>query len=137
MSADSWYADALNLRAQGDFCANRGDWRGAYRSYGSAAEYLIKAIYLRNHQLKAMPKRLRTAASHQLDYMANEAGLQQEITKLKGSRRTNWLVVRDWDQAKRYPDESFPAIEGKNFKTALFNPTNGIWEWLLHLYLSS
>lgn len=137
MTADRWASDAHNLVAQGDFCASRQDWRGAYRSYGQAAEHLLKAIYLRNHQLSDMPPEMRTAASHDLQWLASRAGLSQDIAKLSRHQRVNWLVVRDWDQAKRYPNEPFPAKEGKDLKLALFNPKNGIWPWLLNLYQSN
>lgn len=125
------------MRTQGDFCADRGDWRGAYRAYGQAAEHLLKAIYLRNTQRKDMPPEMRTAASHDLTFVARAAGIEQEILKLTGAKRKFWLTVRDWDQGKRYPNEAFPAQEGKDFKVALFNVSNGIWEWLSNLYLSN
>lgn len=80
---------------------------------------------------------MRTAASHDLQWLASRAGLSQDIAKLSRHQRVNWLVVRDWDQAKRYPNEPFPAKEGKDLKLALFNPTNGIWPWLLNLYQSN
>lgn len=84
-----------------------------------------------------MPKSMRTAASHDLQWLAAQAGISQEIAKLIGPRRINWLVVRDWDQGKRYPNDPFPAKEGRDLKLALFNPKNGIWQWLLNLYQSS
>jgi hypothetical protein len=137
MSDALWYADALKLKATGDFCAGQNDWRGAYRNYGSAVEYLLKAIYLRNTQQKAMPRHLQTAASHDLSFMAGHAGLAQAIKSLTGARQGYWLTVRDWDQGRRYPNEPFPAKDGKDLKLALFNPTNGVWSWLLNVYLTN
>lgn len=102
-----------------------------------ATEHLLKAIYLRNHQIKIMPEDLRKASSHDLAFMADKAGLKQELLKLTRAQRANWLTVRDWDQGKRYPNEPFPSIEGRDFKTALFNPSNGIWQWLQNLYLTN
>lgn len=134
MSADRWLSDALNLKASGDFCAKRQDWRGAYRAYGQATEHLLKAIYLRNHQAKQLPPQMRTAAAHDLQWVASQAGISRDIDALTGKSSVNWRVVRDWDHAKRYPNEPFPAIEGKDLKQALFNPMNGIWPWLLNLY---
>ena len=134
MSAERWFADALNLHAAGDFCAKRGDWRGAYRNYGTATEFLLKAMYLRNTQRKEMPPEMQTAKSHDLTFLAGAAGLNQAVSALRGARRRYWLTVRDWDQGKRYPNEPFPAQDGKDLKIALFNPNNGIWSWLLNLY---
>lgn len=99
-----------------------------------ATEHLLKAIYLRNTQQKEMPVFLRTAASHDLGHMATKAGLDQIIKALTGTRRAYWLTVRDWDQGRRYPNEPFPSRDGKNLKLALFNPTNGVWPWLLNVY---
>lgn len=130
-------AEALQLKTTGDFCANRADWRGAYRNYGSAVEYVLKAIYLRNSQQKDMPASMRTVASHDLAFMAAKAGLAQEIERMLVAERLNWLTVRDWDQGKRYPNTPFPAKEGKDLKVALFNPSNGIWQWLLTHYHSN
>jgi len=59
--------------------------------------------------------------------------LKPKATSAAG-RMVNWLVVRDWDQGRRYPNKPFPAKEGKDLKMALFNPNNGIWSWLLNLY---
>ena len=81
-----------------------------------------------------MPANMRTAASHDLSWIADQAGLAQDIASLTGQQRINWLVVRDWDQGRRYPNKPFPAKEGKDLKMALFNPNNGIWSWLLNLY---
>lgn len=131
MTEARWRADAINLMAQADFCAARSDWRGAYRAYGMATEHLLKAIYLRNTQQTVMPPHMRTAASHDLTYVAMQAGLGQAISALTGSLRTNWLTARDYDQARRYPNEAFPAQDGKDIKIALCNPTNGVWQWLL------
>ena len=134
MSADRWFADAQNLKAQGDFCSGRHDWRGAYRAYGMAAEHLLKAIYLRNTQRTEMPPGMRTAASHDLSFLAGAAGISDDIRSLTKDRRRYWLAVRDWDQARRYPNDPFPASEGKDFKIAFLNPSNGIWPWLLNIY---
>ena len=81
-----------------------------------------------------MPSTMKTAASHDLGYIAIEAGLSQAIRGLKGAKRRYWLTVRDWDQGKRYPNEAFPSQEGKDLKVALFNVSNGIWPWLLNHY---
>lgn len=137
MSADRWYSDACNLLETGKFCAKRQDWRGAYRNLGMATEHLLKALYLRNHQLRELPADLRSAKSHDLIWLAEKAGIGQDILSLQGAKRTNWLTVRDWDQGKRYPNEPFPAIEGKDLKLALLHPTNGIWQWLSNLYLTN
>lgn len=134
MSADRWFSEADNLRAQGDFCAQRGDWRGAYRCYGTAAEFLLKAIYLKNTQRRTMPPEMQAAKSHDLTFVANAAGLGQAVRALTGPQRRYWLTVRDWDQSRRYPNEPFPARDGKDLKVALFNPNNGIWSWLLNHY---
>jgi len=99
-----------------------------------ATEHLIKAIYLRNTQRTEMPPTMRTAASHDLAFIAAEAGLSQEIAVLKGVKRRYWLTVRDWDQGKRYPNDPFPSREGKDLKIALFNVSNGIWPWLSNHY---
>ena len=98
-----------------------------------ATEHLLKSIYLRNNQCAEMPPHMRTAASHDLTFLVREAGLMQEVQALMGARRSYWLTVRDYDQGKRYPNGPFPSEEGKALKRALFNPTNGIWQWLLSL----
>jgi hypothetical protein len=131
---DRWYAAALSEKRQGDTCASIGDWRGAYARYGTAAEFLLKAIYLRNTQQDQMPQSHQSAKSHDLTWMAEEAGLAQEVMKLKGLRRSYWLTVRDWDQGRRYPNTPFPAGDGKALKLALCNPTYGVWPWLLSVY---
>ena len=100
MSADLWFAEAQNLMAQGDFCSRRNDWRGAYRCYGTATEFMLKALYLRNTQRTAMPPNMQSARSHDLSFMAEAAGLGDEIRAFTGPRRRYWLTVRDWDQAK-------------------------------------
>lgn len=133
-ASDRWYQSALSEKSQGDFCANRSDWRGAYARYGTAVEYLIKAIYLRNHQRIEFSGDMKSAASHDLGWIADKAGLGGEIGSFTGSQRSFWLVVRDWDQTRRYPTEPFPAKEGRDFKIALLHPTYGIWQWLLSNY---
>jgi hypothetical protein len=133
VTAARWHADAINLKKQGEWCASQGDWRGAYRSFGMATEHLLKSIYLRNNQCADMPPHMRTAASHDLTYVAEQAGLAQAIGRLQGTQRSYWLTVRDYNQGKRYPNAAFPSQEGKDLKRALFNPTNGIWQWLLSL----
>ncbi len=133
-ASDRWYGAALSEMAQGKFCANSSDWRGAYARYGTAVEYLIKAIYLRNHQRNDFPPDMKSAGSHDLGLIADKASLGGQIGLFTGSQRSYWLVVRDWDQTRRYPTEPFPAKEGKDLKIALLHPTNGIWQWLLSIY---
>jgi hypothetical protein len=132
--SDLWYNAALSEKRQGDGCAAIGDWRGAYARYGTAAEFLLKAIYLRNCQVRELPPALRTAQSHDLTWLATQAGIMQQIRSLTGARRASWLVVRDWDQGRRYPNEPFPARDGKELKRALFNPSDGVWAWLMNIY---
>ena len=134
MSADLWFADAQNLMVQGNSCSRRNDWRGAYRCYGMATEFMLKALYLRNTQRTTMPEEMQSARSHDLSFMAGAAGLHDEIRALTGARRRYWLTVRDWDQGRRYPNEPFPARDGKDLKLALSNPSHGVWPWLLNLY---
>lgn len=134
MSADNWFAEAERFIIRGDVCARKNDWRGAYGCYGSAVEYALKALYLRNTQQKAMPMEMRSAATHDLTFMARKAGLEYEISRMPKYLKRNWAVVRDWDQGRRYPNEPFPAQDGKDLKVALLNPTNGVWRWLRNLY---
>ncbi|WP_188819564.1 hypothetical protein [Novosphingobium indicum] len=131
-AANRWFDDACKLKEVGDFCALRNDWRGAYRSYGSSVEYMLKALYLRNTQQRSMPSHMRTAASHDLNFVAQQAGLGQALGNLKGAQLFNWLTVRDWDQGRRYPNQAFPVKEGKDFRLALLQPELGIWQWLLN-----
>lgn len=133
MSYDTWFAEAEKCIKRGDNCATQSDWRGAYGSYGQAVEFALKAIYLRNHQTKEMPAYLRSAASHDLSYMATQAGLDQEIQALPKHLRRNWVVVRDWDQQRRYPNEPFPARDGKDLRKALLDKPNGVWLWLRNI----
>jgi hypothetical protein len=133
MSYDTWFAEAEKCIKRGDYCASQSDWRGAYGSYGTAVEFALKAIYLRNHQIKEMPAHLHTAASHDLSYMATLAGLDQAIQTLPKHLRRNWAVVRDWDQRRRYPNEPFPARDGKDLRKALLDKPNGVWQWLRNI----
>ncbi len=132
-----WYGDACKLMETAEYCASRGDWRGAYRNHGQAVEFLLKAIYLRNHQMRDMPAHLRTASSHDLKSLAASAGINQQIVMLRGVLRANWLTVRDWDHGRRYPNEPFPSKDGKELRRALCNPSNGVWQWLLSIYLTN
>lgn len=131
MSADRWLTSAQNQLATAEFCYKKGDWRGAYGAYGTATEYLLKSIYLRNLQVKVLPNDLKTATSHDLNYVATRAGLTLVIGGLSKTLRVNWLVVRDWDQTWRYPNGPFPAREARELRKALLSPSNGVWQWLL------
>jgi hypothetical protein len=136
-ASDLWYSAALSELRQGEACAAKSDWRGAYARYGTAVEFLLKAIYLRNTQQSQMPASHQTARSHNLAWMAKEAGIESDIGQLKGVQRAYWLTVRDWDQGRRYPNLPFPAADGRALKLALCNPTHGVWTWLLSLYQAS
>jgi hypothetical protein len=136
-ASDRWYDAALKEMMTGDFCWSRGDWRGAYARYGTATEFMLKAIYLRNHQRHDLPSHMRTAASHDIGWLADQAGIGSQVGLFTGSKRAGWLTVRDWDQHRRYPNEPFPVTEARDLKTALLNPTHGIWQWLLSIYLTN
>lgn len=137
LTSDAWFAEAERLLERGEWCAKRGDWRGAYTNHGMAVEYAIKAIYLRNRQLKQMPAHLRSAASHDIEFMAKQAGLGSEIARMSKHLRRNWLTVRDWDQERRYPNEPFPARDGKDLRIALLGNSSGVWQWLRNIYLTN
>lgn len=130
MSYEAWFTEAEKHVKRGERCAKQSDWRGAYGHFGTAVEFALKAIYLRNHQMKEMPADMRSAATHDLNYMVVKAGLQQSVLAMPRHLRRNWAVVRDWDQGRRYPNEPFPVKDGKDLRKALLDKPNGVWLWL-------
>lgn len=134
---ERWCAAAIERLEAAKGAAAKGHWRVAYENFGGAVEFILKAIYLRNTQQNQMPADLQNAKSHDLEFMAKQAGISQEIQRLTGRRLSYWLTVRDWDHRLRYPTAAFDTRDGRDLKLALLNPSDGIWSWLLSLYLTN
>jgi len=71
----------------------------AYHHAGQAVEFALKAIYIRRKALPELPGNCSGANWHNLTFIANEAGMRQDLADLRRNRSAyqNWLTVKDWD----------------------------------------
>jgi hypothetical protein len=132
-SAERELATADNLRATGQ------DWPNVYWHAGFAVEHMLKAVRIKRDGLEVWPASDRGARWHQLEYIAERAGLKGEINQESSVNLAfgaNWLTVKDWDQQRRYPGNAPSEMEARDLLNAVNDPTNGVMTWLLQIYQS-
>jgi hypothetical protein len=131
--ADRELATAHVLRAVGK------DWPNVYWHAGFAVEHILKAIRVKLHDLEQWPNSDKGASWHQLEFILRRCGLAASVADAAShdsSFGAYWLTVKDWDQQKRYPENTPTETEARDLLTAVANPTSGVMKWLLQTYHS-
>ena len=114
--------------------------RQAYHHAGQAVEYALKAIYMRRKSLREWPPEHKGAPWHDLRLIANHAGLEPDLARLRKDNRScyqNWLTVRDWKSNARFPGNTPPARELKDLFLAVCHSRDGVMAWLERIFHSS
>jgi hypothetical protein len=138
--AEQWRKSAAREQQTADVLRATGrDWSSVYWHAGFAIEHILKAIRVKADDLEAWPPNDRSAKWHDLTFVSGRAGLTGNIAH--ESRRDHtfaayWLVVKDWQQDRRYPGNSPTEREARDLLTAVANPTSGVMTWLLRIYHS-
>ena len=144
-NADTWWHDAKEEVAvarhlKGGAKARETYPRQAYHHVGQAVEFALKAILLQKKNLDEIPPELRTSKGHDLETVAELAGLKPEIKELREKRKIchlNWLTVRDWDSNARFPGNRRSVQEMSDLFTAVCHKPDGIIVWLETIYQKS
>ena len=67
--------------------------------------------------------------THDLNELLRLAGLEKQLDadmKFNAALATNWSVIKDWDEEKRYV---LSGLKGKDMCAALTGP-NGVLTWI-------
>lgn len=107
----------------------------AYHHAGSAIERTLKYFIMRRYGWNAWPEPTRNRAvySHDLVFLAQEAGLAEHLA-LDFDRRSTisqaWLVAKDWKNERRYDPLPFPEALARDMVAVLDD--GGLLTWLIN-----
>jgi HEPN domain-containing protein len=104
----------------------------AYFHAGQAVEFGLKAIYLRRRNLREMPGYARGARWHNLAFLAEQAGLDGDLTLLRRQPDwySAWLRVETWDSSARYPGNAPSRGDMAAVLSAVGDNARGVMTWL-------
>jgi HEPN domain-containing protein len=124
-------ADERLAEAEALFAAGRHS--GAYYLAGYAAELALKAIIASTFKADQIPDKKRVDAifTHELDKLANQAGLRGALEARSQASRAfegNWTIASGWSEAARY--QVWTQADAFAFLRALADPEEGVMPWL-------
>src|ERR1700692_2351108 len=111
-----------------------GCYPGAYYLAGYTVECALKACIARQTREFDFPEKdfVNKSWTHKLEKLLNLAKLEN---RLNSDRRTSneldayWAIVVNWQENKRY-DLNVSQQEAKSLCDAIFDPANGVLQWL-------
>jgi len=134
---EAWWADAKKELLSAKTLKRNGHARQAYHHAGQAVEFGLKAIYMRRNGLSDWPEDLRGAAWHDLQRIADAAGLDVDVAKLGKPLSSNWLTVRDWKSNARFPGNAPSTRDLDDFYLAASHKRDGVMGWLESIFHNS
>ena len=114
-------------------------YEGAYYLAGYAVECALKACIAKKTQQYDFPpsvKTIRNMYTHALETLIEESGLKQDRMdeeKKNPEFATNWAIVKDWSEEKRYNTEVDKKTAG-DLLHAITDQDCGVMEWLKKLW---
>ena len=134
---EAWWADAKKELLSAQTLKRNGHARQAYHHAGQAVEFGLKAIYMRRRGLSDWPGDLRGAPWHDLQRIADAAGLGADVAKLGKPRYGNWLTVRDWKSNARFPGNAPSTRDLNDLYLAVSHERDGVMGWLESIFHNS
>lgn len=110
-------------------------YEGAYYLAGYAVECALKACIAKNTQLHDFPPKpdvVRNYYQHNLESLANLAGLQEELMNQQRSVVQfieTWRLVTRWSEQRRY-ETRVGLKDARDFYRAIANSRSGVLVWL-------
>src|SRR4051794_31040367 len=92
---------------------------------------------MRRNGLSEWPEQLRGAAWHDLQRIADEAGVIPDIQKLGKLRYRDWLTVRDWKSNARFPGNAPSNRDLSDLFLAVNHERGGVFGWLESIFQKS
>ncbi len=113
---------------------DHGHWDGAYYLAGYAVELGLKACIIKSllgtdaFPAKDFSKECYTHGISKLVGLAKLEVLLQSATAADPDLQTNWLLTRDWSEAKRY--HRIAQSEAESLYNAIADPLHGVMPWI-------
>lgn len=110
-------------------------YEGAYYLAGYAVECALKACIARKTQLHDFPPKpdvVRNFYQHNLELLANLAGLQEELKNQQKSVvqfTEKWKLVTTWSEQHRYETRIGPK-DARDLYRAIASSRSGVLVWL-------
>ena len=113
---------------------DNGYFAGAYYLAGYAVECAIKACIARQIKLHDIPdkKLINEFYVHDLEKLIKISGLEGELKleeKSNPAFGTNWTIVKDWSEQRRYR-VSVSEAQARDFYEAVTKRNHGVLSWL-------
>jgi len=114
-----------------------GFYEGAYYLCGYAVECALKACIAKQTGRHDFPDRRFTGAvyTHNLATLMREAGLTGDLERSVAADPKlgeNWLVVKDWNEERRYHGRDEPA--SRVLVNAVSDRRHGVLPWIRRHY---
>jgi hypothetical protein len=106
------------------------EWSGAYYLVGYAVECALKARLARDFRAFRMPDKddVNRSYTHDLEFLAKQAGLNVLIATAGGNLSRNWNVVVSWRETSRY--ETRTETQAREIFRAVTDRNDGVLPWL-------
>jgi hypothetical protein len=106
------------------------EWSGAYYLVGYAVECALKARLTRDFRAFRMPDKddVNRNYTHDLEFLAKQAGLNVLIATAGGNLSRNWNVVVSWRETSRY--ETRTETQAREIFRAVTDRNDGVLPWL-------
>jgi HEPN domain-containing protein len=109
-------------------------WPAAYYLLGYAVECALKACTSRQFGQHEVPdkKIVNNFYTHRLDDLLSISGAKAALeakAKAEPQFRTNWNIVRDWNETSRY-DPLTTETKARDMYTSVTDPKFGVLPWL-------
>lgn len=111
-----------------------GHFAGAYYLVGYAVESALKACIAKKVRKHDFPdlKTVRDSHQHDLEKLLAVTDLKPRLetqTKRDPEFDTNWAVVKDWSEQKRY-ETGISEKSARDLLSAITDPKHGVLPWL-------
>jgi HEPN domain-containing protein len=109
-------------------------WNGAYYLAGYAVELALKACIIKMLLARdAFPEKefSRNCYTHDVEKLVGLAGLESAwkiATAADPDLKTNWVLVKDWSEEKRYHRSD--RAEAEALFAAIADPLHGVLPWI-------
>ena len=133
-SPEQWRESARGKKAVAEqFCNDKKHAREAWFNAGLAIEFALKAVIMKRARFNQWPTREANPKlhTHNLRLLLQYAGIDPK--SLTREQRANLKIVLDWDRSHDYEYARMPRSMAKQMCSAAFDPSDGIFEWLMKL----
>jgi len=109
-------------------------YEGAYYLLGYAVEFAFKSCIAKQTKRYDFPDKNFAASVyvHDLSKLLKASGLEQKFqldTKKNATLELNWVIVKDWNEQKRYV-AGIGRQEAIDFHWAVLSEPDGVLTWL-------